>query len=178
MDFKDLRDEMKKQIEAGEKKRNHSKSDFNKFAKALVNDSDFTSYKVKGVDEDGKPVKEEIKPVENFRKDVKKVLLDFGVDKQEAEKIMTDYKFKSCDSAYEMTSELLYQYIDTGKKFGFMPKEDFNGSIFIDDVEADDDWQEYRIPSKPGEVTHSKRKAHKVLNRKSTCPNWLKEKKK
>lgn len=177
MNFKELRDEMKKQIDAGDKKRNHSKSDFNKFAKAFVNDTDFTSYKVKGVDEDGKPVKEEIKPVENFRKDIKKVLLDFGVDKQEAEKIMTDYKFKGTESAYEMTSELLYQYLDTGKKFGFMPKDDFNGSIFIDDVEADDDWQEYRIPSKPGEVTHSKRKAHKVLNRKSTCPNWLKEKK-
>ena len=90
MDFKELRDEMKMQIEAGEKKRNHSKSDYNKFAKAFVNDIEFTSYKVKGVDEDGKPVKEEIKPVENFRKDVKKGRRDFGVDKQEAEKIMTD----------------------------------------------------------------------------------------
>lgn len=177
MNFDKLKKELKDQIEKGEKKRNHSKSDFNKFAKAFVNDPEFTSYKVKGVDENGQPIKEEIKPVEAYRKDVKKVLLDFGVDKQEAEKIMSEYQFKNTDAAYEMVSELMYQYLDTGKKFGFMPKEDFNGSIFIDDVEADDDWQEYRIPSKPGEFTYTKRKAHRTLNRKSTCPNWLKEKK-
>lgn len=176
MNFDKLKKEMQEQIEKGDKKRNHSKSDFNKFTKAFLNDTSFTSYKIKGVDEKGQPVKEEIKPVESYRKDIKKVLLDFGVDKQEAEKIM-EYQFRNTDAAYEMVSELLYQYLDTGKKFGFIPKTDFNGSIFIDNVEADDDWQEYRIPSKPGEFTYTKRERHKVLNRKSTCPNWLKAKK-
>lgn len=175
--FKELKKEIREEINKGEKKRTHSKNDFNKFAKAYVNDVDHVSYKVKGVDENGAPVKEEFKPVQDYRKGLKKVLADFGVDKQEAEKIMNDYQFKNVDGLYEFVSELLYEYMETGKKFQFVPKEDFNGSMWVDEDAGDDDWKEYRNPSKPGESVFTKRKPHKVLNRKSTCPNWLKESK-
>lgn len=175
--FGDLKKEMREEIIKGEKKRNHSKTDFNKFTKAFVNDVDFTTHKVKGVDEAGKVIKDEVKPVEEYRKGLKKILIDFGVDKQEAEKIMKEYEIKSVDGLYEFISELMYEYMDTGKKFSFLPKEDFTGTMWLDDVEADTDWQEYRNPSKPGEFIYSKRDKHKVLNRKSSCPNWLKTKK-
>lgn len=176
--FKELKNELANEIQKGDKKRTHSKNDFNKLAKAFLNDVEYTTHKVKGVDEDGKPVKEEIQPVKEYRKGLKKMLTDFGVDKQEAEKMMTDYEIKSVEGQYEFISELLYQYMESGKKFQFIPKEDFNASMWIDDDEGDDDWKEYRNPSKPGESVYTKRKPHKVLNRKSTCPNWLKESKK
>lgn len=176
--FKELKQELAEEINKGEKKRTHSKTDFNKMAKAFVNDVEFTAHKVKGVDEEGNPVKEEFQPVKEYRKGLKRILTDFGVDKQEAEKMMQDYQIKSVDGLYEFMSELMYQYMESGKKFQFIPKEDFNGSMWIDNDEGDDDWKEYRNPSKPGESVYTKRKPHKVLNRKSSCPNWLKESKK
>ena len=181
--FSDLKKEMKESISKGEKQRRHSKADFTKFAKEFVNDVEFEVTKVKGVDENDKPVVEKITPVKDYRKTLEKILEDFGVDKQEAAKMTTDYQIKSVDGMYEFVSELLYQYMETGKKFQFIQKEDFNGAIWVDDEEEDDDWKEWKNPrakvdpSQP-EYVYVKKKAHKKLNRSSKCPSWLKETKK
>lgn len=181
--FSELKKEMQDSINKGEKKRTHSKADFNKFAKEFVNDVEFEATKVKGVDEEGKPVEEKFTPVKDYRKSLEKVLVDFGVDKQEASKMTTDYKIKSVDGMYEFVSELLYQYMETGKKFQFIPKDDFTGSIWVDNEEEEKEWKEWKNPrakddpSQPEHV-YTKKKAHKKLNRSSKCPSWLKETKK
>ena len=57
----------------------------------------------------------------NIQKVVMKILLDFGVDKQEAERIMTnDYQFKDLNALYEVASETILNYAGTGKKFNFI----------------------------------------------------------
>ena len=106
---------------------------------------------------------------------VMKILLDFGVDKQEAERILTnDYQFKDVSALYEVASETILNYAGTGKKFNFITKPDLQCSLIIDDYE-----EEVKMTKKPGaddsearEVLYKKHRKAKVT---STCPDWLKD---
>lgn len=153
-----------------------SRTDFDKLAKAFVNSPDYTTTvaSMKG----GEMQTREVKPVEGFRGMIQAILRDFGVDKAEAERVMSDtYSIKSVNGLYEFVSELIYAYMDAGKKFEFLSKEDFIGSISVDDV--DEIEKDYTIKKKDGSVNTYKvnKKAHKVLNKKSKCPQWKKSKK-
>ena len=84
-----------------------------------INDNTVTIAKTRN----GELVEEELNVPANFRKMIMKILLDFGVDKQEAEKILTnDYQFKDLSALYEVSSELILNYAGTGKKFNFIAK--------------------------------------------------------
>lgn len=147
-----------------------SRSDFEKLTKAFLNEPGYTTQTVSM--RNGEVTKKDVKPVELFRAMIKRVLLDFGVDKQAAETIIDQYEFKNVSGVYEVCSELITNFMLAGKKFDFLPKEDFVGSLTID---AKDESVTDHIKPKTKEAVKVKKQAHKVLKHKSSCPKWLKE---
>ena len=104
--YKELRDEIKAKMEEGGR-RTFSKEEFNDLTKAYLNDVDNKTTIVKKV---GNEVTEQdIYPVLDFRKRfLFNLLTDFGVDKQEAAKVMTnDYKLKNTEALYPIASEII-----------------------------------------------------------------------
>ncbi|HEY8401796.1 MAG TPA: hypothetical protein VIK89_11060 [Cytophagaceae bacterium] len=151
-----------------------SRSDFDRLAKALVNDVDYTIDAVSI--KNGEVQKKEIKPVQLYRNTIRAILQDFGVDKQEAARIMdSSYEIRSVDGLYELASELIYKYMEAGKKFDFITREDFMGSLTLREV--DESVSEHKSISKDGEPSKTfkvKKGKHKQLEKKSKAPRWLK----
>ena len=153
-------------------KRSFSRELFNELTTAYLNDVENTVTIAKT--RNGELVEEELNVPMNFRKMVMKILLDFGVDKQEAEKILTnDYQFKDLSALYEVSSELIMNYAGTGKKFNFIAKPDMQCSLLIDDYE-----EEVKLTKRPGAPDEEARevlyKKHRKAKITSTCPEWLK----
>lgn len=154
---------------SGKPLRYYSRSDFDKLAKAYFNTPD---YEIEAVSmKDGKPEKKKLKPVKEFRTFIRKVLIDFGVDKQEADRVIDNYEFRSVEGVYELCSELVSMFA-SAKKFDFIKKDDFTGSIYIKDVEPTVTTHRDLQTKKPFKVS---KKAHKVLVKKSSTPSWLKK---
>lgn len=169
--FNEVFEEIKGEIESGAKKRGFSRTDFNKLAVAFLNNTEYKSVRAKT--KNGALVEEEIMPVKAFRKMLETILRDFGVDKQEASRILDNYDIKKADCMYELCSELIYEYMNAGKKFDFIAKPDWNTTIWIDEVAAET--STHKVPKSDKTVTVKKEK-HRVTKRKSKCPNWLKSK--
>ena len=169
--YNELVNQVREEISNGGK-RSFSRELFNELTLAYMNDVDNVTTIAKT--KNGEMVTEEINVPQNFRKMIMKILLDFGVDKQEAERIMTnDYQFKNLDALYEVSSELILNYAGTGKKFNFITKPDLEVSLLIDEYE-----ECVKLNKRPGatdeeakEVRYQKHKRAKVS---STCPDWLK----
>ena len=170
--YNELVNEVREELKSGGK-RSFSRELFNDLTLAYMNDIDNTVTIAKT--RNGELVEEELNVPTNFRKMIMKILLDFGVDKQEAEKILTnDYQFKDLSALYEVSSELILNYAGTGKKFNFITKPDLQVSLIIDDYE-----EEVKLTKRPGapdseakEVLYKKHRKAKV---ESTCPSWLKD---
>jgi len=157
----------------GKPVKSFSRSDFDKLAKAFLNTPDYVIHAASV--KDGELTTKEIKPVEQFRGMIYRILLEFGVDKQEAATIMNEKEIKNVDGLYEVCSELIYQYMNAGKKFDFITREDFAGSISLKDIaESVSTHKDMRT----GEEFKVHKKAHKLLEKKSKCPKWLKKRQK
>lgn len=153
----------------GKAKKNFSRKDFDQLFTAFLNENDYETEVVSVKGEE--LVRETVKPVAEFRKVFYNTLLDFGVDKQEAAKILDGtYQFNKTPGAYEFTSEVLENYLKH-KKFNFLPKEDLAASIVLEDVE--EEVKEFR---KPGTDEKSKKriKKHRKVKAKSSAPKWAK----
>lgn len=169
--YMELVEEVKNELANGGK-RSFSRELFNELTTAYLNDVENTVTIAKT--RNGELVEEELNVPMNFRKMVMKILLDFGVDKQEAEKILTnDYQFKDLSALYEVSSELIMNYAGTGKKFNFITKPDMQCSLLIDDYE-----EEVKLTKRPGAPDEEARevlyKKHRKAKIESTCPSWLK----
>lgn len=168
--YMELVEEVKSEIANGGK-RSFSRELFNELTTAYLNDVENTVTTAKT--RNGELVEEELNVPLNFRKMVMKILLDFGVDKQEAEKILTnDYQFKDLSALYEVSSELIMNYAGTGKKFNFIAKPDMQCSLLIDDYE-----EEVKLTKRPGapddEAKEVLYKKHRKASVSSVCPSWL-----
>lgn len=172
--FNDVLNEIKENIsvsKTGKPVRTFSRSDFDTLAKAYLNAPDHTVEVVS--QKAGELVKKEVAPVAQFRGMIRRILLDFGVDKQESERILSDsYEIRNVDGLYEVISDLVYQYAAAGKKFDFLTLEDFSGSLIIEEI--GETISEHRAPG-TDEKFKVKKKAHKQLKGKSKTPSWLKE---
>lgn len=161
---------------SGKVKKTFSRSDFDKMLKAFLNEN---GYKTKVAStKGGELVLTEIEPVKEFRDAViTKLLVDAGHDKAEAAKIASEYTFTKVDGLYEIISEVIYMYMCADKKFDFLPKEDFKGSLSLKSVgESTAEYSPIRKDGdKPGKKFKVKTKAHKVLEKKSKAPDWLKK---
>ena len=170
--YNELVNEIREELNNGGK-RSFSREMFNELTAAFLNDVENTTTIAKT--KNGELIEEDINVPMNFRKMVMKILLDFGVDKQEAERILTnDYQFKDVSALYEVASETILNYAGTGKKFNFITKPDLQCSLIIDDYE-----EEVKMTKRPGaddsearEVLYKKHRKAKV---ESTCPSWLKD---
>ena len=162
---------------SGKKKKTFSRTDYDKVVLALVNETDYelTTVGTKG----GAVVENTTNPVKEFRSNIKNVLLDYGVDKQEAETVMTSYQFRKMAGLYGIASASIMEYCGAGKKFDFPTQRDFKGSITIDDVP--ETTKEYKSIVKPGdnkpqETFNIRTSQHKTLKSSSKAPSWLKNK--
>lgn len=169
--YQELVSEIKEEMANGGRK-TFSKEAFLELSKAYLNDVNNVTDSVKI--KDGIPVDETVETVKEFRGFIERVLIDFGVDKQEASKIMTnEYSFKNVDALYPLCSELIYNYISTGKKFVMIPKRDCMASFTLQEYE-----EEVKMNKAPGAETEAKPtryKKHKKVKVESNCPTWLKE---
>lgn len=155
----------------GKPVKSFSRSLFDKLANAIVNDPDY-SYEVYSV-RGGKVETKSVKPAELYRAGLKIILQDFGVDKQEAAKILdTAYQIPSAKGIYELAAASIYEYIDAGKSFAFPTRENFTGSISLSDVA--ESITTHRNIQNPSETFKVKQKAHKRLEKKSKTAAWLK----
>lgn len=153
----------------GKEKKNFSRASFDDLFTAFLNENDYETEVVtlKGGELDRKT----IKPVAEFRKVFYNTLLDFGVDKQEAQKILDgSYQFSKTPGAYEFTSEIMENYLKH-KKFNFLSKEDLNASISLETV--DEGVKESRIPNSDEKVKHNIKK-HRKIKASSKAPKWAK----
>jgi len=178
--FDEVFNEIKSNVsvsKSGKIKKTFSRTDFDTLLKAMVNEPEYTTTYcgTKG----GKMVKKDVQPVKMFRESLKRVLMNFGVDSQDAEKIIKDYKFTNVDGWYELMSEIIYRYMEADKKFDFPTREDFKASISMKNV--DKAVGTYSAIKKKGEDGPTEKfkietKSHKILEKKSKAPAWLKKK--
>lgn len=181
--FNEVFDEIKGNVsvsKSGKVKKTFSKSDFDKLLQAFLNDSEYemSVAKTKG----GEMVVDKSQPVKAFRGMIKRILVDFGVDAQDAAKIESEYQIRNVDGLYEVICEIIYTYCKADKKFVIPAKEDFGGmSVTLKSVEKT--IKEYsKIRGKddkgPAEKFTVESGKHSLLVSKSKCPTWLKKKKK
>lgn len=164
--------ELKAELTASaEKSSVFSKSKFEELALAFANEreNEFGYAKIK----DGELVVENAKPAKFFEKLIYEVLVSNGHDKQEAENIAANYKFKNFDGAYLALAEILFSYIETGKSFRLPDREDFTGSIYLRNRE--ESVTEHTNPQdKNAPKIKVKKKKHRTVETKSSAPDWLK----
>jgi hypothetical protein len=171
--YNELVNEVKEELANGGK-RSFSRELFNDLTAAYLNDVEGNKITVAKT-KNGEVVEEEMTVPLEFRKMIMKILLDFGVDKQEAERVLTnDYQLRDVNALYGVASELILNYAGTGKKFNFIPKPDLQCSLIIDDYD-----EEIKVTKRPGaddsEAREVKYKKHRKVKVESVCPSWLRE---
>lgn len=156
-----------------------NKKNFNILMTAIANDPKFTETVSKKVGD--KVNTEEILVGNNFRKWVKKLVEKAGVDSKDSGFVLTeDFKIDDCEPLYDFFATALYKYIEVGNKFDLHTHEDFQGSIYLKEVEEQSKEYTPRNPSTGESLGKYKTttKKHKKLLAKSSAPSWLSTKKK
>lgn len=161
------------------KKNRFNKKNFNTLMIALLNDPEFEEEVASYRNSELKLKK--IMPTKGFRKWCKNLLEQAGMDKKDASIVLDkNFKFSDVNGLYEFFASALYEYINSGNKFNLLTKEDFNGSIYIKDVdESSKTAKQYSPKTREYLGTYkTTKKKHKVLVSSSKCPKYLKERKK
>lgn len=178
--FKEAKADLAKNIKKngkGNAIHSFSRSDFNSLFGAFINDPKHEMETVQLVD--GKLTNITTPVVKEFRdKFITPILVEYGISKEEAVKAADDYRFKNAQvsAAYDFIAEILYQYLDAGKKFTFPNRKDFQGSIHLKEVaEATVERDIRDIKDHKTVIGHKKEKRakHKTIVKKSTAPVWL-----
>lgn len=158
----------------GKPKKTWSRTDFDSLTLALLNNPEFSVKEAST--KDGKLVETEVFPVKEFREGLKTVLTDFGVDKQEAAKIETEYQFgkKVASSIYGLASSSITEYLTVDKKFKFIPEVDLECSLVMDNVAKVT--KDYKVIGGEGTVKVTI-DAHNKIKASSKAPKWKKKSK-
>lgn len=157
-----------------------NKKNFEKLMKTMLNDVEFTT-QVAHAKKNSLDSVEEIQVTKEFRKFCKKIIEKAGVDKAESERILTDeFTIDSVNGLYEFFATAMYLYIEQGNRFDLLPKKDFKGSIALKEVNKSSKTSSSHHPKTReylGDYETTK-EAHKILAVKSSCPSYLKSRKK
>ena len=157
-----------------------NKKNFEKLMKAMLNDPNFKT-EVAHVKKGELDSVEEIEVSKNFRKFCQRIIEKSGVDKKESERILSDeFVFDNVSGLYEFFATAMYLYIEKGNRFDLLPKKDFKGSICIKEEKKSSKVTAAHSPQTReylGDFEISK-DDHKILAVKSTCPSYLKSRKK
>lgn len=176
MTVKEALNELKCKTNAkGEKVPNRfSKKSFNNLLVALANDETFKTKVGKTVK--GEVVFEEVVLSKEFRKWCKRLVEKAGVDPSESERVLsTTFVIDNMEGIYEFFMAAIYEYMEAGNKFDFPMKDGFNATISIKDVAPSEKVTKAYNPidrSLVGEFKVKKKK-HKILRAKSSCPKYL-----
>lgn len=157
-----------------------SKKNFNKLMKAMANDPNFAT-KVAVTKNGELDHLEDVMVTEGFRKWVKKVIEKAGVDKKESAMVLDpSFTFDNMDGLYEFFSTAVYDYMEAGNRFEFMPKKDFKGNITVKKQKASKrvaDARDPRTGTNLGTFEYSNEE-YKTIAASSPCPDYLKGRKK
>ena len=155
-----------------------NKKNFDILMVALINDNNFTSRVAKY--RKGNLIVEDILPTKKFRQWCKKLLESTGMDKKDAEIVMSDdFKIDNVDGIYDFFMAAMYEYMKDGNHFDFPSKEDFQGSIYLKKMKPSKKKSKQYNPKNReliGEYITEK-EAYTELCAKSTCPSYLKKRK-
>lgn len=157
-----------------------SKKNFTRLLTAMANDVDFTTDYVK-VKKGEIDTVEKIMVSKEFRKWCKALLEKAGIDKSESVKILDkEFVIPSMDGLYEFFATALYEYMNAGNQFEFLPKKDFVGKLYIKNIDEKTNVTEAHSPQDRSYLGtfETKKKKHKEIASKSSCPSWLQERKK
>jgi hypothetical protein len=150
-----------------------SRSGFNKFVTAYINTPDIETTVMKT--RNGETVTETVAPVREFRKMIKSVLEDKGVDKQESAAMENDYMFSESQMKhfYPFAEDVIMRYMQQDKKFDFATRQNVSGGILIKHVP--ESVSSYKAP-RSGATGKVKKAAHDVIKVKNKVSPWNKVK--
>lgn len=178
--YQEVLDEMRESVNAsknGKPKKTWSRSDFDRLLSAAVNEADMKM--VVAQTKNGEMTEKEVFPTQLYRQALRKILIDFGVDKQAAEPMVNgSYKITSVDGMYELFCNVMFDYMNAGKKFELPTRKNFSGSMSTKTVNKAT--KEFSAIPKPGEPNPPKKftvetAEHIELEKKSKAPKWLKK---
>ena len=159
-----------------------NKKNFTTLMTAMANDPEFTAKVVKVKNDEIDSV-EEVMVSKGFREFCRKIVEKAGVDKKESAIVLTSaFEFSNSDlnGLYEFFADAVYEYMAAGNQFEFLPTEDFKGSISLKNVDTITKTAEAFSPKDRSSlgIFETTKKAHKELAVKSSCPSFLKHRKK
>lgn len=152
---------------------------FNELMTKYLNDSEYTSHVMRTRGDTA--IKKITKPGMGFKKMVYAILVEFGVDRNDAKRIYEEYEFKNKDVSglYDFFTDVCYCYLKTGRNLKLINKEDCVATISFKVVEPEE--KEYvakniKNPEKPSKRTKKKTEEYFKVKSKSTAPKWRTEK--
>lgn len=161
--------------------RQFTRTNFEKVCRAIANDPDFeTDFAVWIKDQDTITV-DRLKVSYPFRLWLKRVLEQFGIDKNESKLVLEDdYEVPKMDWCYDFFATVLYEYIASGNKFMMIPKSDFKGKLYMKENEPSTKRTKAKNP-RTGEYLGEfeiKNERYCSLAVESPCPDYLKTRRK
>lgn len=171
--FSEMKQEVLSQTQAGGKK-TFSESTFNKLTSAMLNETGYEAKIVKR-SKDGEVREEILKPVDEFRqKVIGTIAKQAGVDKDETEKLISEYKFPSDTPWYPVVSEALTNSMEAGKTFTALSKGDMVASFSMETIS-----EQVKMNGAPGAPDSEKKPVvygeHRRIKCSSGCPKWLRK---
>ena len=156
-----------------------NKKNFNDLMLELANNTEF-KFEVAKYSK-GSLKLEEIMPTKEFRNWCKKLLIQCGMDKKEASKVLKEeFTFETMNGLYNFFVAAVYTYMSKGNKFDMIPTKEFKGSLYLSNVPKTKKVAKYYSPkdrSFIGEFETSTG-SHVKLKASSECPKYLQSRKK
>lgn len=158
-------------------KNRFSEKSFNKLLAAMFNDPDFTT-EVAVVKAGQLDTVEKIKVSEGFRNFCRRLLEQAGMDSADSAVVLNPeftISEKMTEGLYEFMATAIYIFIEKGNKFDFIPKPDFKGSIYLNEVDEKIVEKEAIHPATRESLGMFKttKGKHKELRTKSPTPKYL-----
>jgi hypothetical protein len=156
-----------------------NKKNFNTLMLAMANDVNFKTEmaKVKKGELDSV---EDVMVTKGFRQWCKTLIEKAGVDKSESVRVLDDeFVIPNMEGLYEFFASALYEYINAGNQFDFIPTKEFKGGIYIKNIDEKTTVADAHSPqdrSYLGTFETTKKK-HKELGVKTGCPAFLQSRK-
>lgn len=163
-------------------KNRFSEKSFNKLLAAMFNDPNFTT-EVAVVKNGELDTVDQIKVSEGFRSFCRRILEQAGMDTADSQVVMNPeftISEKMTEGLYEFMATAIYLFIEKGNKFDLIPKPDFKGSIYLNEVDEKITEKESIHPGTRESLGFYKttKGKHKELRVKSPTPKYLTKRKK
>lgn len=161
----------------------YSKSDLVTMTQSLLNTPEH-EVEVFIKNGDKEPSVVTIKPVEKYRESLKPVLKQFGIDKDELNKLQTvTFSKEHAEAVSELAGIIIKDYTSTGRKFKLPITSVTEGEMSISQVTVNDKTTDTRkiVKKDNGEYEsiptgkRVKTKEHTALKASNKIPGWLKE---